>query len=112
MSPTDIGEMTWRPGYTGDPHPFFAEPQILAPVSRGVVDGVPVWLVSRYQDVRRLLADPAISSDPQHAGPAAAAIPWVGAGQSKSHPAAQARGQGVHRGAGGRAAATGAADHR
>ena len=81
MSPTDIGGMTWRPGYTGDPHPFFAEPQILAPVSRGVLDGVPVWLVTRYEDVRRLLADPAVSSDPQRAGPAAAAIAWVGAGQ-------------------------------
>lgn len=84
VSVPDIGGVTWRPGYTGDPHRFFAEPQILAPVSRGVLDGVPVWLVTRYEDVRRLLADPAISSDPELAGPTAAAIPWVGAGQSKA----------------------------
>jgi cytochrome P450 len=84
VSPPDIGDATWRPGYAGDPHPFFAEPRIPVPVSRGVVDGVPAWLVTRYEDVRRLLTDPAVSSDPRHAGPAAAAIPWVGADQSKA----------------------------
>jgi cytochrome P450 len=80
VSPMDNGGVMWRPDYTGDPHPFFAEPRIPAPVSKGVLDGVPVWLVTRYDDVRRLFNDPAVSSDPRHAGPEAAAIPWVGAG--------------------------------
>src|SRR5260370_438038 len=79
MNAIDIGGATWRPAFTDDPHPFFAEQQVPAPVSRGELDGVPVWLITRYDDVRRLLADPSVSSDPRHAGPAAGAVPWVGA---------------------------------
>jgi cytochrome P450 len=42
-----------------------------------VLEGVPVWLVTRYEDVRRLLADVSVSSDPLRAGPATRAVPWV-----------------------------------
>ncbi len=79
MSAIEIGGATWRPAFTDDPHPFFAEQRVPAPVSRGELDGVPVWLITRYDDVRRLLADPSVSSDPRHVGPAAGAVPWVGA---------------------------------
>jgi cytochrome P450 len=70
----------WRPSYSDEPHPFFAEHSALAPLSRGVLDGLPVWVVTGYDDVRRLLVDPNLSNDPRNAGPAARAVPWIQAG--------------------------------
>jgi hypothetical protein len=35
MSAIEIGGATWRPAFTDDPHPFFAEQRVPAPVSRG-----------------------------------------------------------------------------
>lgn len=75
---------TWRPDYSEDPHPLFADAKVLGLVRQGVLDGVPVWLVSDYDDVRRLLADPGVSSDVHHAGPAARAVPWLQA--DNPHP--------------------------
>lgn len=71
---------TWRPDHSNDPHPLFADRNVSEPVRQGVLDGVPVWLVSGYDDVRRLLADPRVSSDVRHAGSAARAVPWLQAG--------------------------------
>ena len=71
MSTSDIEMATWRPVYAEDPHPFFAEPGLPAPVSRGTLDGLPVWLVTGYDDVRRLLADERVSSELRNASPAA-----------------------------------------
>jgi len=81
---SEIAITAWRPAYSEDPHSFFAEPQIQSPVSRGVLEGVPVWLVTRYDDVRRLLADPSVSNDMRNAGPATRAVPWVQA--DNPHP--------------------------
>lgn len=67
----------WRPEYSEDPYPFFAEPRVQSPLIRGVLEGVPVWLVTRYDDVRRLLADATVSNDPLRAGPAAREAGWV-----------------------------------
>ena len=75
---------TWRPDHSDDPHLLFADAQVAGPVWLGVLDGVPVWLVSEYDDVRRLLADPGVSSDVRHAGPAARAVPWLQA--DNPHP--------------------------
>jgi cytochrome P450 len=76
----DLTEAPWRPGYTEDPHPSFTPPPIPPPLSQAVVEGVPVWLVTRYDDVRRLLVDPGLSTDPRNAGPAAREVPWIKAG--------------------------------
>lgn len=84
MTSSEIHTAGCRPSYAEDPHPFFTDPDLRSPVSRGVLEGVPVWLVSRYEDVRRLLADPSLSNDPLNAGPAARAVPWVQAGNP--HP--------------------------
>ncbi len=70
----EAGVMTWRPDYSEDPHPLCAGRQVAGPVRRGVLDGLPVWLVSGYDNVRRLMADPRASSDACHAGPAARAV--------------------------------------
>ncbi len=80
MSGSEVRAAAWRPGYSDEPHPFFGEQLAAAPLSRGVLDGVPVWLVTGYDDVRRLLVDPNLSNDPRNAGPAARAVPWIAAG--------------------------------
>ena len=84
MSATDASVTIWRPSYSVEPHPFLAESQVTEPLRRGTLEGVPVWLVSRYEDVRRLLADPRLSNDPLNAGPAARAVPWIQA--DSPHP--------------------------
>jgi cytochrome P450 len=82
MSTSDIEMATWRPVYAEDPHPFFADSGLPAPVSRGTLDGLPVWLVTGYDDVRRLLADERVSSELRNASPAARAVPWMQADSS------------------------------
>jgi cytochrome P450 len=84
MNETGAGVTVWRPFYTDEPHPFFADSRVAEPLNRGTLEGVPVWLVSRYEDVRRLLADPRLSNDPLNAGAAARAVPWVQA--DNPHP--------------------------
>ncbi|MFH9353400.1 cytochrome P450 [Kitasatospora sp. NPDC017646] len=53
-----------------DPYGAYAELRAEAPVRRIVgPDGLPVWLVTRYQDVRQALADPRLALDKAHAAP-------------------------------------------
>lgn len=53
-----------------DPHAAYAELREQAPAHRVAgTDGRPAWLVTRYEDVRRGLADPRLSLDKQHALP-------------------------------------------
>ncbi|OJF15426.1 cytochrome [Couchioplanes caeruleus subsp. caeruleus] len=50
------------PGFMADPHPAYAALRTAAPVRRATTpDGSPVWLVTRYADVRLLLNDPRLS---------------------------------------------------
>ncbi|MCX4751554.1 cytochrome P450 [Kitasatospora sp. NBC_01287] len=52
-----------------DPHGGYARLRAAAPVHRTTTpDGAPVWLVTRYQDVRAALADPRLSLDKRTAG--------------------------------------------
>jgi len=75
--PVDLA--SWEPGYTEDPYPFFARLREQAPVSKVVIDGLSVWLVTRYDDVRDALSDPRLSNDPTLADAVTRAVPWVGA---------------------------------
>src|SRR5262245_57173513 len=60
-----------------DPAPLITDPQAAydrlreaGPVHRMPgTDGSPAWLVTRHEDVRRLLADPRLSLDKRHATP-------------------------------------------
>ncbi|MFD9129224.1 cytochrome P450 [Kitasatospora sp. NPDC059571] len=53
-----------------DPHTAWADLREAAPVRRLTgPDGLPFWLVTRYRDVRALLADPRLSLDRSHALP-------------------------------------------
>jgi cytochrome P450 len=56
------------PAVLADPHPALAAMRESAPVHR--VDmrmGLPVWMVTRYDDVLAALSDPRLSNDPHHA---------------------------------------------
>jgi cytochrome P450 len=53
-----------------DPYATYAALRTAGPVHRIVgADGLPAWLVTRYDDVRAALADPRLSLDKQHARP-------------------------------------------
>ncbi|MDT0346866.1 cytochrome P450 family protein [Streptomyces litchfieldiae] len=52
-------------GFAADPYPAYAWLRENAPVYRAVLpSGVSAWLVTRYADARRALADPRLSKDP------------------------------------------------
>ena len=56
------------PAVLADPHPALAALRESGPVRR--VDmrmGLPVWMVTRYDDVLAALSDPRLSNDPHHA---------------------------------------------
>jgi cytochrome P450 len=56
------------PAVLADPHPVLAELRESAPVHRlDGSTGVPVWMVTRYDDVLAALSDPRLSNDPHHA---------------------------------------------
>lgn len=73
---------SWEPAYTEDPYPFFARSREQAPVCKVVMDGLAVWLVTRYDDIREVLSDPRLSNDPNLADAATRAVPWVRASMS------------------------------
>ncbi|MCZ7416932.1 MULTISPECIES: cytochrome P450 family protein [unclassified Streptomyces] len=55
---------------TADPHRAYAELRAAGPVHRVTgTDGKPAWLVTRYEDVRRALADSRLALDRRHALP-------------------------------------------
>ncbi|WP_406141854.1 cytochrome P450 [Streptomyces sp. NBC_01089] len=53
-----------------DPYSVYARLREAGPVHRiAGTDGLPAWLVTRYDDVRQALADPRLSLDKRHAKP-------------------------------------------
>ncbi|GAB3118054.1 cytochrome P450 [Streptomyces calidiresistens] len=60
------------PGFAADPYPAYARLRESAPVHRVTLpSGVSAWLVTRWEDARRTLADPRLSKNPDRHGPAA-----------------------------------------
>ncbi|OXM44290.1 cytochrome P450 [Amycolatopsis thailandensis] len=56
-------------GFLSDPDVAYTKLRAEKPVHRAVTpDGSPVWLVTRYDDVRAALADPRLSLDKRNAG--------------------------------------------
>jgi cytochrome P450 len=56
------------PAVLADPHPALAALREGGPVQRiDTSRGVPVWMVTRYDDVLAALSDPRLSNDPHHA---------------------------------------------
>jgi len=75
-----IDVASWEPAYTEDPYPYYARLREQAPVTKVIVEGLPVWLVTRYDDIRNGLSDPRLSNDPTLADAVTQAVPWVAAG--------------------------------
>src|SRR5215831_13310197 len=70
-----------EPGFSVDPFPTYDRLRASSPVVRVVNHGLPGWLVTRYEEVKRLLVDPRLSNDPRLANPLArAAAPWFDSG--------------------------------
>jgi cytochrome P450 len=56
------------PAVLADPHPVLAELRESGPVHRlEGATGLPIWMVTRYDDVLAALSDPRLSNDPHHA---------------------------------------------
>jgi cytochrome P450 len=70
---------SWEPEYTGNPYPLFARLREQGPVTQVVAEGLTVWLVTRYEDIRAGLSDPRLSNDPELGDAVTRAMPWVGA---------------------------------
>jgi cytochrome P450 len=52
------------PDYVQDPYPLYARLREQCPVARvGMPDGYETWMVTRYEDVRAVLADPRLHKD-------------------------------------------------
>jgi cytochrome P450 len=67
-----------QPAYKGDPYPVYADLRRSAPVRRITLNGLPAWLVTRYEDVRQALADPRLSNSLDSLNPAlTAGGAWV-----------------------------------
>ncbi|MET8978180.1 cytochrome P450 [Streptomyces sp. NPDC004539] len=63
-----LGEQ-FGPEFWDDPYATYAEMRREAPVRRVVTpDGLRVWVVSRYDDVREVLTDPRLSKDAEAVG--------------------------------------------
>lgn len=64
--------------YKGDPYPLYARLRRSEPVRRVTLNGMPAWLVTRYDDVRAALAEPNLSNSLDHLNAdLAAAGTWV-----------------------------------
>ena len=66
---------SWEPAYTGNPYPLFARLREQGPVTKVVVEGLAVWLVTRYEDIRNGLSDPRLSNDPELGDAVTRAVP-------------------------------------
>jgi cytochrome P450 len=71
---------TSDPEYTRDPYAVLAPIAARGPVHRAVIDGLPVWLVTGYDEAVQLMSSPRMSNDGiRNAGPEARAVFWTGA---------------------------------
>ena len=65
------------PEFCQDPYPTFASLRAEAPVRRVMYSGLLAWLVTRSDDIVRVLTDPRFSNDPHASGPDNTDVPWL-----------------------------------
>jgi cytochrome P450 len=71
---------TSDPEYTRDPYAVLGALTAQGPVTRVMMDGLPVWLVTGYDEAVHVLSSPRMSNDGiRNAGPEARAMFWTGA---------------------------------
>jgi cytochrome P450 len=75
----EIELASWDPELAADPYQVIARLREESPICRVVIDGLPTWLITRYDEVRAALSDPRLSVDPARASAAARTVPWVAA---------------------------------
>jgi len=67
-----------RPGFTDDPYPMLDELRARGP-AQVHINGMRVWFVTRYRDVRDAFVNPAISNNAAHASDEAKSWDWIAA---------------------------------
>ncbi|WP_194906298.1 cytochrome P450 family protein [Catenulispora rubra] len=71
---------TSDPAYARDPYALLAPIAESGPVARVVLDGLPVWLVTGYDEAVFVMSSPQLSNDGiKNAGAAARSVFWTGA---------------------------------
>lgn len=70
----------YRPGFTENPYPLLAELREAGPVHQIETFGMPIWLVTRYEDVRAALVDPLLSNHGSNANERTRALPMISEG--------------------------------
>ncbi|MFD7440111.1 cytochrome P450 [Streptomyces sp. NPDC059909] len=76
------GDLMHQKGFVSAPYALLAQLRSERPVRRVTFAGVPVWLVTRHEDIRTVSRDPRLSNDPRRAGRAVRAAPWVFANET------------------------------
>lgn len=66
-APVDLASL--EPGLNQDPYPFYQEMRESTPVRPVVLLGLPMWMITRYDEARQALADPRIKHDRRMATP-------------------------------------------
>jgi cytochrome P450 len=81
----DVHDDLADPRFQADPHPVYARWRAEAPVRRvRLPSGLGAWLVTRYDDARRALADPRLRKSLPVGGPGSGALsPPIGAAVSR-----------------------------
>ncbi|KAA2265739.1 cytochrome P450 [Solihabitans fulvus] len=75
-APLDLA--TLGPAFNQDPYPFYKEMRETGPVREVVLFGLPMWLITRYEEAKQALADPRIKHDRRHAtAEVRAKGPWL-----------------------------------
>lgn len=74
---TDATDLAHCAAYISAPYPLLAQLRAEGPVRRVTFAGAPVWLVTRYEDIRAAGRDPRLSNDPRRANRAVRSAPWV-----------------------------------
>ncbi|NDZ78802.1 cytochrome P450 [Streptomyces sp. SID10853] len=74
--PADLPDAPFGPAWAADPYPAYARLREEGPVRRvHIREGLDPWVVSRYAEVKSMLGDPRLSTDPAvAAGPVREAI--------------------------------------
>ncbi|GGN88432.1 cytochrome P450 hydroxylase [Streptomyces albiflavescens] len=73
----DATDLMDQQGYVDAPYELLARLRAEQPVRRVVFAGVPVWLVTRHEDIRTASKDPRLSNDPRHGNKTVRSAPWV-----------------------------------
>lgn len=77
MAPDGVTDLMEQKNYVNAPYPLLAQLRAEGPVRRVMFAGVPVWLVTRHEDIRAASKDPQLSNDPRRGNRAVRSAPWV-----------------------------------